>query len=772
MIAKGCAGMERNCQFCGKPLDKEGRCLFCGREAEEKVAEEAEESEFSRALHWEIPEEPESPQKAEAPVEEGPTAKKMGWKKWQKAVAAVLVLAFLAGMTWFLWPRPQPVLPAVTFTKDGSIWMFRPGEEQNMQEVGESKYLKNLSVEEDGSLLWGENTLWYLGLEAEEARQVEERQGQIWDRDLSPDGKRLVYLFYPGEAAEGELDISQAELWCFSIETGEKHKLAQGETTYRFSAEGSALAFTSPDGLYFLPEDSWEAEKAGEPGDIRLQAVDEDSVLYLVVKDLKKTQMQWKRGGQPEVLMENVDRERIMPDGTGYLLAYSKEITLWDTIRDDYAQADSTGNPLDSYDLRSVEGLRWILDGGEESFTTQKNEGAISISMEAGGSVEYVDPISVYYTGNQHVFAEEDGLFRMVSQGEDDNGSWTQSYQVQAGEDGRLCMVVKREIKGKPAQTNAMGPAPGVYHTDTPLPEAPCIGRNRVRESLKKATIHSPCSDLYWFDGETLQLVKKEADVRSMDFGPGTIPDKSIDGDLSDGQLIYGPGVTVRSLFSSCLSIMGDSQEAGEEISPEDWKLYLNTSLTAPKSGSPRYLLLQGQKYLLPESLWEVSMRSCGFSQNTLYYTLEGDGSGEEGLTLYASTLENGEMQEPVEVETQVKDFRIAPDGQILTRRTGGSYCDGNFLDRNTRIDRLLYSPDGGVYYFAGKAGNHLCRVVNGEGQSIAEDVYKVWPISQDYVAFTTKEVGEDKMDLMVYNGVGAPKIVAEDITTLPVPGE
>ena len=200
---------------------------------------------------------------------------------------------------------------------------------------------------------------------------------------------------------------------------------------------------------------------------------------------------------------------------------------------------------------------------------------------------------------------------------------------------------------------------------------------------------------------------------------------------------------------------MGDSQEAGEEISPEDWKLYLNTSLTAPKSGSPRYLLLQGQKYLLPESLWEVSMRSCGFSQNTLYYTLEGDGSGEEGLTLYASTLENGEMQEPVEVETQVKDFRI-----------------GNFLDRNTRIDRLLYSPDGGVYYFAGKAGNHLCRVVNGEGQSIAEDVYKVWPISQDYVAFTTKEVGEDKMDLMVYNGVGAPKIVAEDITTLPVPGE
>lgn len=507
MIAKGCAGMERNCQFCGKPLDKEGRCLFCGREAEEKVAEEAEESEFSRALHWEIPEEPESPQKAEAPVEEGPTAKKMGWKKWQKAVAAVLVLAFLAGMTWFLWPRPQPVLPAVTFTKDGSIWMFHPGEEQNLQEIGDSKNLKNLSVEEDGSLLWGENTLWYLGLEAEEARQVEERQGQIWDRDLSPDGKRLVYLFYPGEATEGELDVSQAELWCFSIETGEKHKLAQGETTYRFSAEGSALAFTSPDGLYFLPEDSWEPEKAGEPGDIRLQAVDEDSVLYLVVKDLKKTQMQWKRGGQPEVLMENVDRERIMPDGTGYLLAYSKEITLWDTIRDDYAQADSTGNPLDSYDLRSVEGLRWILDGGEESFTTQKNEGTISISMEAGGSVEYVDPISVYYTGNQHVFAEEDGLFRMVSQGEDDNGSWTQSYQVQAGEDGRLCMVVKREIKGKPAQTNAMGPAPGVYHTDAPLPEAPCIGRNRVRESLKKATIHSPCSDLYWFDGDRKSVV-------------------------------------------------------------------------------------------------------------------------------------------------------------------------------------------------------------------------------------------------------------------------
>ena len=582
MIEKGCAGMERNCQFCGKPLDKEGRCLFCGREAEKKAAEEAEESEFSRALHWEIPEEPESPQKAETPVEEGPTAKKMGWKKWQKAVAAVLVLAFLAGMTWFLWPRPQPVLPAVTFTKDGSIWMFRPGEEQNLREIGDSKNLKNLSVEEDGSLLWGENTLWYLGLEAEEARQVEERQGQIWDRDLSPDGKRLVYLFHPGEATEGELDVSQAELWCFSIETGEKHKLAQGETTYRFSAEGSALAFTSPDGLYFLPEDSWEAEKAGEPGDIRLQAVDEDSVLYLVVKDLKKTQMQWKRGGQPEVLMENVDRERIMPDGTGYLLAYSKEITLWDTIRDDYAQADSTGNPLDSYDLRSVEGLRWTLDGGEEAFTTQKNEGTISISMEAGGSVEYVDPISVYYTGNQHVFAEEDGLFRMVSQGEDDNGSWTQSYQVQAGEDGRLCMVVKREIKGKPAQTNAMGPAPGVYHTDTPLPEAPCIGRNRVRESLKKATIHSPCSDLYWFDGETLQLVEKETDISGIDFGPGIISDESF-----DGQLIYGAGVPMRSVFSGYLDMLTSLPEEGEGLPQEELDNVRVHDFQRPQGGQP-----------------------------------------------------------------------------------------------------------------------------------------------------------------------------------------
>ena len=767
MIEKGCAGMERNCQFCGKPLDKEGKCPFCGREAEKKAAEEAEESEFSRALHWELPEEPESPKKAEAPVEEEPTAKKMGWKKWQKAVAAVLMLAFLAGMTWFLWPRPQPVLPAVTFAKDGSIWMFRPGEEQNLQEIGDSKNLKNLSVEEDGSLLWGENTLWYLGLEAEEVRQVEERQGQIWDRDLSPDGKRLVYLFHPGEATEGELDVSQAELWCFSIETGEKHKLAQGETTYRFSAEGSALAFTSPDGLYFLPEDSWEAEKAGEPGDIRLQAVDEDSVLYLVVKDLKKTQMQWKRGGQPEVLMENVDRERIMPDGTGYLLAYSKEITLWDTIRDDYAQADSTGNPLDSYDLRSVEGLRWTLDGGEEAFTTQKNEGTISISMEAGGSVEYVDPISVYYTGNQHVFAEEDGLFRMVSQGEDDNGSWTQSYQVHAGEDGRLCMVVKREIKGKPAQTNAMGPAPGVYHTDTPLPEAPCIGRNRVRESLKKATIHSPCSDLYWFDGETLQLVEKETDISGIDFGPGIISDESF-----DGQLIYGAGVPMRSVFSGYLDMLTSLPEEGEGLPQEELDNFAYTTFSAPKEGSPRYLLLEGQKYRLPESLWEAPMELSGCSQDTFYYTLRGEDPEEEGLTLYASALENGEMQEPVEVETQVKDFRITPDGQLLTWRTGGSYCDGNFLDRNTRIDRLLYSPDGGVYYFAGKAGNHLCRVVNGEGQSIAEDVYKVWPISQDYVAFTTKEVGEDKMDLMVYNGVGAPKIVAEDITTLPVPGE
>lgn len=767
MIEKGCAGMKRNCQFCGKPLDKEGKCPFCGREAEEKVAEEAEESEFSRALHWEIPEEPESPQKAEAPVEEGPTAKKMGWKKWQKAVAAVLVLAFLAGMTWFLWPRPQPVLPAVTFAKDGSIWMFRPGEEQNLQEIGDSKNLKNLSVEEDGSLLWGENTLWYLGLEAEEARQVEERQGQIWDRDLSPDGKRLVYLFHPGEATEGELDVSQAELWCFSIETGEKHKLAQGETTYRFSAEGSALAFTSPDGLYFLPEDSWEAEKAGEPGDIRLQAVDEDSVLYLVVKDLKKTQMQWKRGGQPEVLMENVDRERIMPDGTGYLLAYSKEITLWDTIRDDYAQADSTGNPLDSYDLRSVEGLRWTLDGGEEAFTTQKNEGTISISMEAGGSVEYVDPISVYYTGNQHVFAEEDGLFRMVSQGEDDNGSWTQSYQVQAGEDGRLCMVVEREMEGEPAQTNAMGPAPGVYHTDDPLPEAPCLVRDRVRESLKKAATTSPCSDLYWFDGETLQLVEKETDISGIDFGPGIISDESF-----DGQLIYGAGVPMRSVFSSYLDMLTSLPEEGEGLPQEELDNFAYTTFSAPKEGSPRYLLLEGQKYRLPESLWEVPMELSGCSQDTFYYTLRGEDPEEEGLTLYASALENGEMQEPVEVETQVKDFRITPDGQLLTWRTGGSYCDGNFLDRNTRIDRLLYSPDGGVYYFAGKAGNHLCRVVNGEGQSIAEDVYKVWPISQDYVAFTTKEVGEDKMDLMVYNGVGAPKIVAEDITTLPVPGE
>ena len=768
MIEKGCAGMERNCQFCGKPLDKEGRCLFCGREAEEKAAEEVEESEFSRALHWEIPEEPESPKKAEAPVEEEPTAKKMGWKKWQKAVAAVLVLAFLAGMTWFLWPRPQPVLPAVTFAKDGSIWMFRPGEEQNLQEIGDSKNLKNLSVEEDGSLLWGENTLWYLGLEAEEARQVEERQGQIWDRDLSPDGKRLVYLFYPGEVTEGELDVSQAELWCFSIETGEKHKLAQGETTYRFSAEGSALAFTSPDGLYFLPEDSWEAEKAGEPGDIRLQAVDEDSVLYLVVKDLKKTQMQWKRGGQPEVLMENVDRERIMPDGTGYLLAYSKEITLWDTIRDDYAQADSTGNPLDSYDLRSVEGLRWTLDGGEEAFTTQKNEGTISISMEAGGSVEYVDPISVYYTGNQHVFAEEDGLFRMVSKGEDDNGSWTQSYQVQAGEDGRLCMVVKREIKGKPAQTNAMGPAPGVYHTDTPLPEAPCIGRNRVRESLKKATIHSPCSDLYWFDGETLQLVEKETDISGIDFGPGIISDESF-----DGQLIYGAGVPMRSVFSGYLDMLTSLPEEGEGLPQEELDNFAYTTFSAPKEGSPRYLLLEGQKYLLPESLWEAPMELSGCSQDTFYYTLRGEDPEEEGLTLYASALENGEMQEPVEVETQVKDFRIAPDGQILTWRTGGVYYNGTFVDREVQLERLRFTEDGGVYFFAGSGSGKLCRISNGEYQVIWEDdVYKIWPVSRDYVVFAVKEVGEDKMDLMVYNGVGAPKIVAEDITTLPVPGE
>lgn len=768
MIEKGCAGMERNCQFCGKPLDKEGRCLFCGREAEEKVAEEAEESEFSRALHWEIPEEPESPQKAETPVEEGPTAKKMGWKKWQKAVAAVLVLAFLAGMTWFLWPRPQPVLPAVTFTKDGSIWMFRPGEEQNLREIGDSKNLKNLSVEEDGSLLWGENTLWYLGLEAEEARQVEERQGQIWDRDLSPDGKRLVYLFHPGEATEGELDVSQAELWCFSIETGEKHKLAQGETTYRFSAEGSALAFTSPDGLYFLPEDSWEAEKAGEPGDIRLQAVDEDSVLYLVVKDLKKTQMQWKRGGQPEVLMENVDRERIMPDGTGYLLAYSKEITLWDTIRDDYAQADSTGNPLDSYDLRSVEGLRWTLDGGEEAFTTQKNEGTISISMEAGGSVEYVDPISVYYTGNQHVFAEEDGLFRMVSQGEDDNGSWTQSYQVHAGEDGRLCMVVKREIKGKPAQTNAMGPAPGVYHTDTPLPEAPCIGRNRVRESLKKATIHSPCSDLYWFDGETLQLVEKETDISGIDFGPGIISDESF-----DGQLIYGAGVPMRSVFSGYLDMLTSLPEEGEGLPQEELDNFAYTTFSAPKEGSPRYLLLEGQKYRLPESLWEAPMELSGCSQDTFYYTLRGEDPEEEGLTLYASALENGEMQEPVEVETQVKEFRITPDGQLLTWRTGGVYYNGTFVDREVQLERLRFTEDGGVYFFAGSGSGKLCRISNGEYQVIWEDdVYKIWPVSRDYVVFAVKEVGEDKMDLMVYNGVGAPKIVAENISMLPVPGE
>ena len=768
MIAKGCAGMERNCQFCGKPLDKEGKCPFCGREAEKKAAEEAEESEFSRALHWELPEEPESPKKAEAPVEEEPTAKKMGWKKWQKAVAAVLVLAFLAGMTWFLWPRPQPVLPAVTFTKDGSIWMFHPGEEQNLQEIGDSKNLKNLSVEEDGSLLWGENTLWYLGLEAEEARQVEERQGQIWDRDLSPDGKRLVYLFYPGEATEGELDVSQAELWCFSIETGEKHKLAQGETTYRFSAEGSALAFTSPDGLYFLPEDSWEPEKAGEPGDIRLQAVDEDSVLYLVVKDLKKTQMQWKRGGQPEVLMENVDRERIMPDGTGYLLAYSKEITLWDTIRDDYAQADSTGNPLDSYDLRSVEGLRWTLDGGEEAFTTQKNEGTISISMEAGGSVEYVDPISVYYTGNQHVFAEEDGLFRMVSQGEDDNGSWTQSYQVHAGEDGRLCMVVKREIKGKPAQTNAMGPAPGVYHTDDPLPEAPCLVRDRVRESLKKATIHSPCSDLYWFDGETLQLVEKETDISGIDFGPGIISDESF-----DGQLIYGAGVPMRSVFSGYLDMLTSLPEEGEGLPQEELDNFAYTTFSAPKEGSPRYLLLEGQKYLLPESLWEAPMELSGCSQDTFYYTVRGEDPEEEGLTLYASALENGEMQEPVEVETQVKEFRITPDGQLLTWRTGGVYYNGTFVDREVQLERLRFTEDGGVYFFAGSGSGKLCRISNGECQVIWEDdVYKIWPVSRDYVVFAVKEVGEDKMDLMVYNGVGAPKIVAENISMLPVPGE
>ena len=769
MIEKGCAGMKRNCQFCGKPLDKKGKCPFCGREAEKKIAEEAEESEFSRALHWEIPEEPESPKKAEAPVEEEPTAKKMGWKKWQKAVAAVLVLAFLAGMAWFLWPRPQPVLPAVTFAKDGSIWMFRPGEEQNMQEVGESKYLKNLSVEEDGSLLWGENTLWYLGPEEETVQQIEERQGQILSRDLSPDGKRLVYQFYPGEVAEGEPDLSLSELWCYSVETGESRQLAQGETTYLFSVEGSDLAFTSSEGAYFLPEDSWETEKAGEPGDIRLQAVDEDSVLYMVVKDLKRTQMQWKQGGQPETLMENVDVARIMPDGTGYLLAYSKEITLWDTIRDDYAQADSTGNPLDSYDLRSVEGLQWTLDGGEEAFILQGNDGAIAIvDTETGEAVEYVDPISVYYTENQHVYAEEDGLFRMVSQGEDDNGSWTQSYQVQAGEDGRLCMVVEREMEGEPAQTNAMGPAPGVYHTDDPLPEAPCLGRDRVRESLKKATTTSPCSDLYWFDGETLQLVEKETDISGIDFGPGIISDESF-----DGQLIYGAGVPMRSVFSGYLDMLTSLPEEGQGLPQEELDNFAYTTFSAPKEGSPRYLLLKGQKYRLPESLWEAPMELSGCSQDTFYYTLRGEDPEEEGLTLYASALENGEMQEPVEVETQVKEFRITPDGQLLTWRTGGVYYNGTFVDREVQLERLRFTEDGGVYFFAGSGSGKLCRISNGEYQVIWEDdVYKIWPVSRDYVVFAVKEVGEDKMDLMVYNGVGAPKIVAEDITTLPVPGE
>ena len=142
-------------------------------------------------------------------------------------------------------------------------------------------------------------------------------------------------------------------------------------------------------------------------------------------------------------------------------------------------------------------------------------------------------------------------------------------------------------------------------------------------------------------------------------------------------------------------------------------------------------------------------------------------------MTLYASALENGEMQEPVEVETQVKEFRITPDGQLLTWRTGGVYYNGTFVDREVQLERLRFTEDGGVYFFAGSGSGKLCRISNGEYQVIWEDdVYKIWPVSRDYVVFAVKEVGEDKMDLMVYNGVGAPKIVAENISMLPVPGE
>ena len=65
--------------------------------------------------------------------------------------------------------------------------------------------------------------------------------------------------------------------------------------------------------------------------------------------------------------------------------------------------------------------------------------------------------------------------------------------------------------------------------------------------------------------------------------------------------------------------------EEGEGLPQEELDNFAYTTFSAPKEGSPRYLLLEGQKYRLPESLWEAPMELSGCSQDTFYYTLRGE---------------------------------------------------------------------------------------------------------------------------------------------------
>ena len=91
-------------------------------------------------------------------------------------------------------------------------------------------------------------------------------------------------------------------------------------------------------------------------------------------------------------------------------------------------------------------------------------------------------------------------------------------------------------------------------------------------------------------------------------------------------------------------------------------------------------------------------------------------------------------------------------------------------------MDRLRYSRGRRrVLILPAPAVETACAALsNGEGQSDSRRTtfIRSGPSAGITWLFAAKEVGEDKMDLMVYNGVGAPKIVAENISMLPVPGE